>query len=383
MSNTDLRRGQLGGLRQIGKGGTAFVYAVNHPGIGPHPEVVFKEYRQSVRRSAGPGLLPGLRSIVGFLDQLEPAPRRFFDQRMIWPLRVVVNDDGDAAQGIIMRLIPREFFQDINLPSGRREREPSELQFLLMGDEDASKAGVEVPNIPDRIQICAQMARSFGLLHHSGVVYGDISARNAVYHLHGRAPEVLLVDCDSVRVRGTRSPFRSQPHTPRWEPPEALAARSALRRAHRSGSAVSSSVSSLQHQAVVQSKETDVYKFGLLMVRILDYGRYRSANRDPAKAAALLGYHVGNAAVDLLYRTLAESPGDRPSMREWYEVIVGRSVASRSGLATMERTAGVHHDQPSKSTPIHLSAGTEVQSVHANVGSWRWTEGVGWSRSKA
>lgn len=361
-----LQKEDLGEPVFIAGGGTARVYRIHHQDVGEPFPVVYKEYKESTRRKAGPGLLPGLLQIVNVRESLESTQRRFFDERTIWPVRVVVDDKGSAA-GILMRLIPERFFQRLTLPSGDIKQKPREVQFLFLGEDDARRVGVSSIGVHDRIGVCAQVARAFGLLHHADVVFGDISARNVVYDVGaGGDVSVLLVDCDSVRVRGTRSPFGAQPHTPRWEPPEALDARSKLGRAQRAVDVPTSVISNYHNRANVQSKATDVYKFGLLVLRILDFGRSMSANRDPQRAARILDEYVGHRASELLRVSLAERPEDRPTMREWYEGIVGKTVHS-----------GVARAEPPESAPV-----VALEPAPAASGNWTLINGVGWQRIK-
>jgi hypothetical protein len=366
MSDTNLHKGDLGEISFLAGGGTARVYRISQQDIGEAFPVVYKEYKESTRRRAGPGLLPGLWQIVRIRSSLEAKQRRFFDERTIWPIRIVTDNDG-AVTGILMRLIPEAFFQHLSLPSGEVKQKPREVQFLFLGEDDGKRVGVSTTNFHDRISVCAQIARAFGLLHHAEVVFGDISARNIVYDIGPRGDvNVLLVDCDSVRVKGTRSPFGAQPHTPRWEPPEALEAKNKLGRAQRAEGVPASVISDYRNRANVQSKATDVYKYGLLVLRVLDFGRSLSANRNPQLAAKILDAHVGVQGGELLRASLCQNPEDRPTMREWYEGVVGKQ--SRNPVIASDTS------NDSVTTP------SSVPAVSAN---WTLVDGVGWRRVKS
>lgn len=363
MTNPTVPRAALGPLEPLAKGGTAVLYRV--PSYQPQPgvELVYKAYKQKIRDKAGPALLPGLQAIVSLPGRLPSGHRAVLEDRTIWPTQVVI-DESSAATGILMRLIPGEYFQAVKRPSGKVSNEPRELGLLFNGDEDAVNRGLPVLTMHTRILVCSQVARAFGLAHKADVVLGDVSARNVVYTAPpGGTPTVLLVDCDSVRVRGSRSPFGAQPHTPRWEPPEALHAKQRLAVAKRSGQTSSDRLSSFRSQITTQSKVTDVYKFGLIVVRVLDYGRGRSVNRDPAKAKRVIGQHVGREAVQLLDATLAPDPASRPSMRDWYVVLGGgkrEAPASQSHAARARASA---------------NAGPPASSAN-----WNWVDGHGWVR---
>jgi len=381
-----VKKADLGSVDSLGEGGTAKVYRVaGQPTTEPYA-LVYKEYKPKITKAAGPALLSGLRSIVEHRDRMDGPRQKVLDDRNIWPLRVVVDDDGRSAIGCLMRLIPDEYFQELHVPSGAVKMKPREVQFLMMEEQDARRAGVTVLNSHDRIAICGQIARSLGFLHRAEVVFGDVSSRNAVYHMTpGGRPAVVLVDCDSVRIKGTRSPFGAQPHTPRWEPPEALAAKSALDRMHHHSGGTTSQIRQLQNQSMVQSKATDVYKFGLLVVRLLDYGRNRSANRDSKKAAALLAKEIGRSAAQLLAATLAPTPEDRPTMRDWYELITGGASPTPAGdrRAVGARPAGFDGD--SNRAPVDAEGRSAAVLAGASPaapasGRWAWHEGEGWRR---
>ena len=80
----------------------------------------------------------------------------------------------------------------------------------------------------------------------------------------------------------------------------------------RSGNASAGELSNLSGDWKRQTKETDVYKFGLMVVRVLDYGRYRSQNRNPDKARrvllAMLGGTAAARAADPEIDRLLQSP---------------------------------------------------------------------------
>ena len=103
-------RAELGPVEYLGKGGTATVFRVPGFAIAGTDDIAYKEYKQATRVQAGPSLLSGLLTLVRLRMKLEPEQRDRWDQRIVWPLRVVTDDTG-AACGILMKLIPPRFFQ--------------------------------------------------------------------------------------------------------------------------------------------------------------------------------------------------------------------------------------------------------------------------------
>ena len=283
------------------------------PGEGP---LIYKEYLPKTRRDAGPALRPGLLALADFRAELPADARAKLDLRAIWAIRVVTAPDGQAL-GIVIREIPGEFFH------GSR---PLELQQLLNADDDARRAGFPVVDLPTRLLLLTRFAESMKLLHDLGVVFGDVSSKNVAFKM-GDTPRIMLVDTDSARKKGTRGAFGAQPQTPMWEPPEALGAKRQLDYLKRLGTGSPGELSKLSDTWQRQTTETDVYKFGLMVVRVLDYGRQRTQNRRPDKARQVLRSGVGGAAARLLDRTLDDDPKARPTMDDWYQTLRGRTVS--------------------------------------------------------
>jgi hypothetical protein len=357
VSDLIIQRDSLGPLTFLASGGTARVFRVQRTILAEMPELVYKEYNKKAIQHAGPGLGPGLHSIVESREFLPEPQRQLIDARTLWPLRLIADDSGNIV-GVLMRIIPDRYFQQLQLPSGDISTQPRELQLLFMEDDDARARGMPVVPMTTRIELCGQIARSLGLLHKAHVVYGDVSARNVIYDTSVISrPETVLVDCDSVRIAGTRSAFGSQPHTPMWEPPESQNAKKKLDTARRGGAASSSHIQSLKQSMMTQSTPTDVYKFGLLVIRILDYGRGRSPNRNPERAESILKRYAGSQLASLLRQSLSEDPHDRPTMREWFDAMGGT-----------QRKAKTVEPKPAP------------QLLGKVVGSWQWVEGQGWVR---
>jgi hypothetical protein len=307
----------LGPPRYLTRGGTAKIYRLpgySLPGEGP---LIYKEYLAKTRQTAGPALLPGLLALTDFRATLSADVRCKLDQRAIWPLRVVVGPDG-SAQGIVIKEIPGEFFH------GSR---PLEFQQLHNADDDARRAGFPVVNLSTRLLLLARFAEAMKLLHGLGVIVGDVSSKNVAFTA-GARPRVMLVDTDSARRKGFRDAFGAQPQTPMWEPPEALAAMRQLDHLKRFGHGSAGELSRLGDTWRRQTTETDVYKFGLMVVRVLDYGRQSTQNRNPAQARQVLRSAVGGPAAQLLDRTLGDDPKARPAMNDWYLVLRRHVVPS-------------------------------------------------------
>lgn len=292
---TGIEEAQLGSREEIGAGGMARVFALPELFLPEAPDAswVYKKFRPKVR----PVAPYGLQSLVRLLDQMPQTQRAALQRHFNWPVRVVTDREAGAS-GVILPLLTDSFFIDLRLSSGTRKRKPAELQFLFMDASYCARVGA--PNVDDgqRREICRSLVYAMALLDRADVVYGDLSARNVLFRVSPR-PGVMLVDCDAARCRGDTAAFGKQPHSPDWEPPEAIRARR-----RRDGAAYT-----------IQNKATDRYKLGLAILRILTPGEGSSVNTDPSVAKRLVPTHI----YTLLVRSLSEDPEARPSAKTWYQ----------------------------------------------------------------
>ncbi len=145
------------------------------------------------------------------------------------------------------------------------------------------------------------------LLHELGIIFGDVSSKNVAFSL-GAKPRSMLVDTDSARRKGTRGAFGAHRKPRCGNLPRRLRKRQ-LDYFKRLGTGSASELGRLADAWTRQTVETDVYKFGLMVVRVLDYGRRSTQNRRPDKARQVLRSTVSGAAARLLDRTLRRSEG--------------------------------------------------------------------------
>jgi hypothetical protein len=287
-----LQRSRLGSLDLIGKGGQARVYLAPELKVpGTSGPLVFKEYRRKTIS------INGLDGMTAFRLRLEGRDRSVLDAITNWPVRVVEGSAG--ADGVVLPLIPPEFFHELHLPAGARKRRPRDGQYLAQPPERCQRVGVPVAGLGDRYRFCRDLAFAIGFLHRRDVCVGDISFANVSYSFD-YYPCVYLVDCDGFRLRG-HAAVVPQLHTPDWVPPEG---------------------------ARVQSTSTDLYKLGLYILRVLTPVPLSAQNRDPSWADGALEPR-GRV---LLRRALADDAARRTSAKEWYEHFDG--VLKRRRLRT-------------------------------------------------
>ena len=344
ISTLEASASALGMPRYLTKGGTAKIYRLPGFSLPGEGSLIYKEYLPKTRQLAGPALRPGLLALVDFRARLTADLRAKLDQRAIWPL-VVATAEGQAT-GIVIREIPGKFFHGSRV---------LEFQHLLSADDDARRAGFPVVDLPTRLLLLARFAEAMKLLHDLKVIFGDVSSKNVAFSL-GASPRIMLVDTDSARKKGTRGAFGAQPHTPMWQPPEALGAKRRIDYLNRLGTGSPGELSKLGETWRRQTMETDVYKFGLMVIRVLDYGRQRTQNRDPEKARQVLRARVGGVAARLLDQALGDDPKSRPTMDDWYQTLRGRAVSPAwSGQAGLPAPGSGNPADPG--TPARTATG--------------------------
>ena len=300
-------RASLGRLDPIGKGGQGKVYALPdlqlNDAAGPF---AFKEYYDKTIS------ITGLDRMATFRRRLSEAERDMLDTLANWPVRVV-EDGRDVADGLVLPLIAEGFFFEIRR-GGEMRRRVRDGEFLCAAQERCELAGVDYVALGDRLRVCRDLALGVGFLHKRQVCLGDISFANFTYSL-AADPCVYLIDCDAFRLKG-QAAVVPQLHTPDWSPPEGARA---------------------------QSQETDLYKLGLCILRLLSPRAQSGQNRDPSWADAALD----GPGRSLLRRALGSEAGARTTAKEWYayleNLLVSRkppvtpSVARRPGSPTAVR----------------------------------------------
>ncbi|HEX6343919.1 hypothetical protein [Umezawaea sp.] len=296
--------GALGEL--LGAGGQAKVYRAPNASLPDVPgPLVYKEYR------AGQAPPHGLAAVVSRRLRVDEAVRRRIDAATAWPVRTV-EQDGEV-RGVLLRLIPEGYFQDRVKPSGKRTRTLREVQHLFVEPSRAARLGMPAPSTAQRVLVCRDFASAVHLLHRNGLVIGDLNPKNAVFRLDER-PCVMLVDCDGIRIKGAAAVVR-QLNAPDWDPPEP-----------------------------VLSQASDLYKFGLFVLRCLSPGGFASVARDPSRLDGVL---PGEGPA-LLRAALRPDPGGRTTAQTWGRyfdaVLAGSAVpAARTATARMS-TSGWRRD---------------------------------------
>jgi len=150
-----------------------------------------------------------------------------------------------------------------------------------------------------RLAIAAHLVYGIAFLHHHGVVYGDVSLKNAVFSTS--SPGVLLVDCDATAALA--DPNRSQANSPGYSPPEMEPPGTNPFARGRSS---------------WQDHHTDVFKIGVTLLKVLHGGKGAAQRTDPDEIANA----VPAATYSAVKRSLDINPAARGAARDLYAVLV-------------------------------------------------------------
>lgn len=277
-----VQRGDLGNLTFIAEGGQGKVYKAADVHLPDCPGgLAYKEYKPNQVTAAG------LEAIVAMRSKLGDADRKRLDSFAAWPVRVV-KDHGQMV-GILMPLIPERFVNDgVSTRTGERMRKEREVQYLFIAPNRCTSVGFPLVNLFQRYAICREFASALAFLAEHKVVFGDVNAKNALFNAgpdknHG---EIMLVDCDAVRVSGTSSAV-AQLNSPDWEPPSG------------------------ERQYLTHA--TDVFKFALFVIRTLSPGSGASGARNPQRVEKVLDAE----GLRLLEASLSDDRHRRPKALEW------------------------------------------------------------------
>lgn len=286
----------LGERRDLAKGGMAIVYDLTDFRIGEQADqpLVYKRYKKHIR----PVPVFPLESLVRMRQNWHPDQLNAIDRSFNWVLRVV-TDDKQGASGVLLPRLDESYFHDLRNSYGEVMHKPAECQRIVSTREYCRQKELVYPSMDQRIALCVSLVKGMGLLHRAEVVYGDLSLRNVLYRLTP-TPAVMYVDTDAMRPKGAAAALGAQPHTPDWEPPEAIHAR-------KRGDGVG---------FTTQNYATDRYKLGLAILRLLLMDVERAfEKRDPTLVRHALPPHL----YTLLDHSLHAQPADRPTAKIWYE----------------------------------------------------------------
>lgn len=298
----------LGTLTYIAKGGVGSVYRLPGFSLPGHPPLAYKEVHDSspgpLKPAARQQALDAMAKSVAFRASLSQADRDDLDRYTTWPIDMV--EDNGAPCGLVMPLIPPDFFIRTTPLTGAPEDLVFSLSWLCAKTSQAQSAGVDRSGVSDllvRIALLAQLVYAVGRLHAHGVVYGDLSLKNAALAVN--PPRIKLLDCDAAAALADAS--RVQLHSLTFTPPE-----------------------NLKGTQKLQDDRTDIYKLGLCIIRGLQQGQGVTQATDPAALAGKLDAH----AIRVIARAVGDDRAQRPYAQELFDALV-QNLLSKAAPPTV------------------------------------------------
>jgi hypothetical protein len=296
-------RASLGQLTPLGEGGFGKVYRVSGYQLPGEPgDLAYKEFfsqNQAEQAHAA-------ANAVAFRAGLSQADRDDLDRCAVWP-RALVEDSSGTVTGLLMRLIPGDFFfRALDPDSGQPAARPREMSWLIYTADQLAQAQADLREVDknERLVLLGKLIYAVGRLHKHRWVFGDLSFKNAVFSLD--PPRILLLDCDGAAALADQS--RQQASTPFWDPPECP-------------------IDVQPGQRPPQNRQddiTDVYKLGLAILRCLAPGSGAATSRRADRCAGELDAEGAALAA----RAVATDRASRPSAKELYGYFY-RTVSAR------------------------------------------------------
>jgi hypothetical protein len=292
MIGMPVKKTDLGTLEPLAKGGFGEVFRVGgNPLPGDRTPLAYKEFTADFdmqRRSA--------LAAVAFRDGLGQTDRDDLDRCTAWPRELVLDSSGEIS-GLLMRLIPDDFFCELlDSTTGKKDRKVRDIQWLGATRVQRDAAEIDLRDIEplERLILLGKLVYAVGRLHKHGWVFGDLSFKNAAFALD--PPRMMLLDCDGAAALS--NPARKQASTPNWDPPECPI----------------NVPAGQQRQQDLQDDVTDVYKLGLAILRCLTPGKGMTSTRNPGR----LKDQLDGAGIALVKRALGANRSDRPTAKELY-----------------------------------------------------------------
>ena len=289
-----LRLEDLGELDPVGRpGGQGRVYRPRRqPAALTADPVVVKLYR----RAPTTGAADLLAQMIAWSRRLDADQQARLHRVTAWPLATITR--GGVPAGIAMHDVSGRFEVPIVMPSGRQDRVLLSLEHLLGADDYLQLRGLGVRlDTMTRARVAEQVAGALAFLHRHGIVASDIAPNNLLIRLSGGEPGVGFIDCDSMVFHGRQA--LPQVETADWQiPPE---------------------FSEPPH-----TRAADAYKLGLVILRLF-------ARSHDARTLAPHVRYVPAELRDLIARSLAPDPANRPPAGEWQRAL--RQAVLRGGLS--------------------------------------------------
>lgn len=281
--------------------------------------ILFKRYREERIRGRAVSMGLHLDRLIAWHGRRNPRVRASLDGLAAWPIASVY--DGPRFRGFLMRDINLD---DRGMPAepimvgGRRCITTGNLDHWLQSADDLADDagpaddGIEEYREPLAIEgktslIFSALAYCHMMHDMAGLVIGDISGSNIrayVPDIRGQRAyrsQARFIEVDTYRFADS-APAMFQCDTEAWRPPE-----------HPEG-----------NWLLPQTMETDVYKMGLLILRVMDDAyavttRYEEVPDRLTRVCGMLESAYSPDFARLVHAAVHTNPHRRPDIQDLYE----------------------------------------------------------------
>ena len=220
-----------------------------------------------------------------------------------------------------MRRVPAEFFRQ----HGIRNRPKTVLcdwNYLSMRDRYQNNprltSDIPRPNTAQILELIVDLAKFIEVLHSHNVIVGDMSGQNMIW-TDQPSWHVMLIDCDSFRVRGSMG-VNYPKETPDWQDPAVQNSRT--------------------------NQQSDIYKLGIAAYRAVWAATVQQPPNDLGNRPPPQG--VPAALPSLIARSTGAR--GRPSAAEWVQGLTGPSTSEPAPTAPSQ-TKPATRKQPVVAAP--------------------------------
>ncbi len=340
-----VREADLGARAMIGSGAATEVHRLDTFTVPGHlGGLAFVRVRD---RAAAHWDSAVLSRLVALRWELDAGERAVLDGAAAWPLAVVEDDEGEVV-GCLLPLAAHPFYyvpiDDAPADGRGQTKAPQQAKWLVVAPKRARRAGaaaVGERDVVTRATVLARVSLLLAMLHRHGVVFGDLSDRSVLFGV-GEVAEAFVVGCEWAAFAGEGS---LQRNSAGWAAPEPevgvggdgdddsdedsdVDGRSDKdERSDEDGRRDDKTDPAMSTAASVQSVATDLYKLGLLVLRVLaPAGDGLERSRDADRIRTVLD----DTGRRMLHDALGDDPGARPTPGEWYRYLRGVIIENLS-----------------------------------------------------
>ena len=349
-----VREADLGARAMIGSGAATEVHRLDSFTVPGHlGGLAFVRVRD---RAAAHWDSAVLSRLVALRWELDAGERAVLDGAAAWPLAVVEDDEGEVV-GCLLPLAAHPFYyvpiDDAPADGRGQTKAPQQAKWLVVAPKRARRAGaaaVGERDVVTRATVLARVSLLLAMLHRHGVVFGDLSDRSVLFGV-GEVAEAFVVGCEWAAFAGEGS---LQRNSAGWAAPEPEVGVGGSDEDDGDGGLNDGGDGSngdddggegekhdgvvhgqsddrtdpaMSTAATVQSVATDLYKLGLLVLRVLaPAGDGLERSRDADRIRTVLD----DTGRRMLHDALGDDPGARPTAGEWYRYLRGVIIENLS-----------------------------------------------------